>query len=973
MFDELLEIVKEFFKKLFSSRLFALSVIFTVMFAGLLGKLFQMQILDGSEYQETYMQRTEKSVTTPGSRGNIFDRNGNRLAYNELAYSVTIQDLGDYPRPSSRNQMLYRLVRILDRRGETVEGKFEIALDQNGGMFFTSSSDSARTRFFLNFYGLSSTTGLNDPKGRYPTNITAREAFERKKVDYELDKMKDEKGNPLVIPDNIALDMINIIYTMKLTEYQKYETTTVATNISNETMVEINENAADLKGVKVEQSYVRKYEDSIYFAPIIGYTGKVQEDQLSTLNEQWHQSDEAAGLPEDATDKYDLNDIVGRIGIEKSMELELQGEKGYSRMYVDNMGRPREIIEKTDAKAGDDVYLTIDRDLQIAIYKLIEQQLAGIISYHLQYDDLDPNKTYDPSKIPIPVKDAYYQLINNNVLSLMDMSQEGASDIEKQIYSKYEVSREQILAAIRNELLSSHALAMNDLPKDMATYMNYIYAYLSDGSVGIIQKDKIDQSSPEYQAWREGTISLRDYIYSGIAGNWVDTTRLDVTSKYSDADDIFTQLVDHVIESLRSDNKFTKRMFRYLINDEVITGRELCLALYAQGVLTYDAQAIAALQMGDSTYTYQFIKEKISDLELTPAQLALDPCTAGVVVTDVKTGEVRALVTYPSYDNNLMSGSVDAAYFSQLQDDMSRPLYNNATQAQKAPGSTFKPITAVAALEEGVIGLQDTIECTGIYDQISKPIKCWIWPGRHNSENIEEGIQNSCNYFFAELAHRLCMKPDGTYSPDQGLATLRKYAALFGLDHTSGVEISENEPQISSEDPERSAMGQGTHSYTNVQLSRYVAALANRGNVFELSLLDKLTDSDGNLIKDYTPAVSSRVDASDSTWDAVQTGMRRVITDSSAKSIFSDLPVEVAGKTGTAQEDKSRSNHAFFVSFAPYSHPEIAVTVNIPYGYAGTNAATLGKKVYEYYYEYTTLEQIESSGALGVSNVNIGD
>ena len=115
------------------------------------------------------------------------------------------------------------------------------------------------------------------------------------------------------------------------------------------------------------------------------------------------------------------------------------------------------------------------------------------------------------------------------------------------------------------------------------------------------------------------------------------------------------------------------------------------------------------------------------------------------------------------------------------------------------------------------------------------------------------------------------------------------------------------------------------------------------------------------------------MDAADSTWDAVQTGMRRVITDSSAKSIFSDLPVEVAGKTGTAQEDKSRSNHAFFVSFAPYSHPEIAVTVNIPYGYAGTNAATLGKKVYEYYYEYTTLEQIESSGALGVSNVNIGD
>ena len=168
-------------------------------------------------------------------------------------------------------------------------------------------------------------------------------------------------------------------------------------------------------------------------------------------------------------------------------------------------------------------------------------------------------------------------------------------------------------------------------------------------------------------------------------------------------------------------------------------------------------------------------------------------------------------------------------------------------------------------------------------------------------------------------------------------------------------------------------MGQGTNSYNNVQLSRYISAVANRGTVFELSLLDKLTDSDGNLITDYTPAVSSHVDASDSTWDAVQAGIRRVVTDGSAKSVFSGSPVEVAGKTGTAQEDRSRANHAFFVSFAPYSNPEIAVTVNIPYGYAGTNAATLGKKVYEYYYGYTTLEQVLGSGASSVSNVTVGD
>lgn len=971
MFDELLEIVQEFFKKLFSSRLFAMSVLFTVMFAGLIGKLFQMQILDGSGYQEEYMQRTEKSITTPGTRGNIYDCKGNVLAYNKLAYSVTIQDTGDYPKADSRNQMLYRLVKILERRGEKVEGKFEIVMDQNGEMIFTCSSDTAKTRFLLNFYGLSKSSQMDDPKGRYPSRITAREGFERKKKDYKLDEMKDASGNPLILPDNIALDMINIIYTMKLTEYQKYETTTVSNDISRETMTEINENIADLKGVSVEQSSVRVYEDSLYFAPIVGYTGKVQEEKVDELNAQWRQSEEAEGLPADA-EKYDFNDIVGRTGIEKSMELELQGEKGHARMYVDNMGRPREIIEKTDAKAGNDIYLTINRDLQIATYRLIEQQLAGIITYWLTNEDPDPDKSYDSSKKPIPVKDAYYQLVNNNVLSLPEMAREDATDIEREIYSIYTASREQILTSIRNELMSGHALTMNELSKEMSSYMNYIYTFLSDSSVGIIQKDK-DPSMPQYQAWKDGDISLRDYIYSGIADNWVDTTRLNVSDKYSGADDIYNQLVDYVIESLKSDSKFTKRMFRYLVNDEVITGNQLCLALFSQGVLTDNPEEMAALRTGDSAYAYQFMREKISNLELTPAQLALDPCTAGVVVTDVRTGEVKALVTYPSYDNNLMSGSVDAVYFSQLQDDMSKPLYNNATQAQKAPGSTFKPITALAALEEGVIGLQDTIECTGIYDQVSNPIKCWIWPGRHNSENLVEGIQNSCNYFFAELAHRLCMKPDGTYSPDQGLDTLRKYASMFGLDHTSGVEISENEPQISKDDPERSAMGQGTHSFTNVQLSRYVAALANRGTVFELSLLDKLTDSDGNLITDYTPLASSQIIAADSTWNAVQTGMRRVITDSSARSVFSNLAVEVAGKTGTAQEDRSRSNHAFFISFAPYSHPEIAVTVNIPYGYAGTNAATLGKKVYEYYYGYTTLEQILGSGALGVSNVTIGD
>ena len=516
MFNELLEIAWDFVKKIITSRLFALAVLFTVMFSGLIGTLFRMQILEGDQYQDEYMQMTEQTVTTPGIRGNIYDRNGYPLAYNELAYSVTIQDLGDYPRPEDRNAMIYRLVTILNRRGETVEGKFEIAMDADGEMAFTCSSDSAKTRFLLNFYGLSSSDQLDDARGRYPSDVTAYEAFEYKKKEYELDQMKDEKGNALILPDATALDMINIIYTMNLTRYQKYVKTTVASNISEETMMEINENIADLKGVAVEQAYIRRYADSVYFAPIIGYTGKVQEDQLDALNEEWRATADGQSAPAD-TVKYDLNDVVGRSGIEQSMELELQGDKGFSRMYVDNMGRPREIIENEDAQAGNDVYLTIDRDLQVAIYHLIEQQLAGILVKNLVNEDVDKTQITDSSKVPIPVKDAYYQLINNNVLSLDHMAGGEAAPIEQEIYSIYLSAREQILGALENELLSAHASTMNELSADMYSYMNYIYTYLSDSSVGIIQRDKIDQNSDTFAAWREGNLSLRDYILSGIA------------------------------------------------------------------------------------------------------------------------------------------------------------------------------------------------------------------------------------------------------------------------------------------------------------------------------------------------------------------------------------------------------------------------------------------------------------------------
>ena len=961
MFRDILEILQETVKIIAGSRVFALAVIFTLMFFGLIGKLFNMQIINGEQYLTQYVSKTLQTVYTPGTRGNIYDRNGNVLAHNELAYAVTVQDTGAYRKNQDKNLMLLNLIRVLEKHGETVEGKLEITIDQNGDMVFTASSEAARKRFLRDYYGLTSVDKLDDPNGKYPSNVSARDIFEQLKDEkhYDIKRLKDEKGNPIVLTDEEALAIANIRYTMSLTDYQKYKSTTVATNVSEETVAEIEESAAELQGVGIEESTIRVYDDSIYFAPIIGYTGKVQSDQLEELKK--------------LDENYEVTDIVGRIGIEEALEQELQGKKGVQNLYVDSRGRIlKEDENGTEPVAGNDVYLTIDADLQKGIYHLLERQLAGILTERLVNRDVTELENQDSSKKKIPIKDAYYQLINNNVLSLKHMESEEAGAIEQQIHQIFLSSREQIMKELESQLYNPNAPSMAELPEDQKAYMQYIYSYLSDSTVGIIQRDKIDSSSPEAENWKNETISLRDYLYSGISNNWIDTTKLEVSSRYSSADDSYDAIVRYILDHLKDDTKFTKRIYRYLINQGVVTGRELCLALYSQGVFPYDEQQVSLLTGNGENYAYSFMIDKISKIELTPAQLALDPCTAGCTVTDVNTGEIRALVTYPSYDNNMLSGTVDAAYYSKLNDDLSLPLYNNATQARKAPGSTFKPITAIAALEEGVISLGETVECTGIYEEVSPSIKCWIYPGRHGHLTVSGGIQNSCNYFFAEMAHRLSTDENGVYSTDRGIRTIQKYATMFGLDHKSGIEISENDPKLTTEDPERSAMGQGTNSYTNVQLSRYVSALANRGNVYELSLVDKVMTSDGRVVREHQTELSSQVKVADSTWDAVQTGMRAVVSEGSAKDIFKDLEVEIAGKTGTAQEN-SRANHAWFISYGPYTNPEISVTVNIPYGYTSSNAAAVAKNVYRLYYGYTSLDEILNAGALRASNVVIGD
>lgn len=383
-----------------------------------------------------------------------------------------------------------------------------------------------------------------------------------------------------------------------------------------------------------------------------------------------------------------------------------------------------------------------------------------------------------------------------------------------------------------------------------------------------------------------------------------------------------------------------------------------------------DEDAYNGLVSG-STDSFGWLYGKIESLEITPGQLALEPCTGSAVVSDPNTGSVLACVSYPGYDNNRLANTMDSAYYNKLVTGLSRPFYNNATQEKTAPGSTFKMVSAVAGLTEGVIDSNSVFSCNGKFDLVDPNPQCWIYPNGHGSLDVVGAIQNSCNIFFYNVGYDLGMTEDGSYSSDQGIERLAKYAAAFGLGEKSGLEIPESSPQISDSASVPSAIGQGTNNFTVSQLNRYVATVANKGTVYNLSLLDKTTDTNGNVIKDYTPTIANEMtDISDSTWNLVHQGMENMISNNAT---FSGLEVAMAGKTGTAEQSAVHADHTLFVGYAPADSPEIAISVRIANGYYSTYPSEIARDIVRFRFGLADHDALISGSASELGTTLSGD
>ncbi len=336
-----------------------------------------------------------------------------------------------------------------------------------------------------------------------------------------------------------------------------------------------------------------------------------------------------------------------------------------------------------------------------------------------------------------------------------------------------------------------------------------------------------------------------------------------------------------------------------------------------------------------------------------------DADSGALVVQSASGGDILAIASYPTYDL-----STFGADYNELIKDKTKPLFNRALQGTYAPGSTFKVGIAMAALCEGTkmsdgspFDASTVIKTTGKYTYYSdyQPT-CWIYTnkyrGSHGSINVSKAIQVSCNCFFYEVGRLL------------GIDNINKYCTSYGLGQATGIELPEAKGVLADSKYKQSsgqgvwtggdtiatAIGQAYNQFTPLQIANYISTIVNGGTRYSVHLLHSVKSFSGEELHSYQPSAIDKLNVSSKNYKTIISAMSSVIEDGSASKEFSNFPIPIGGKTGTAQINKNQSNNAVFVAFAPLDSPEIVVSCVIEKGAKGLNAAQSVRTAMECYF-----------------------
>lgn len=357
-----------------------------------------------------------------------------------------------------------------------------------------------------------------------------------------------------------------------------------------------------------------------------------------------------------------------------------------------------------------------------------------------------------------------------------------------------------------------------------------------------------------------------------------------------------------------------------------------------------------------------------------------NPADAGAaVVLNVKTGEVIAMASYPDYDPSAFVNGIDTNTWNYYINGDTKPLENKAISAMYSPGSTYKMVTALAGLETGTITPKTKINDTGVFRKYNSSWKCWNRYG-HGYLNVSQAIEHSCNYFFYDLGDRL------------GIDNLAKYSYYLGLGHKTGIELKgEIDGVLASNEIAKqenrvwnpgetisAAIGQSYNTFTPLQMAKYVAMIANRGKNLDVTIVKSIINPDGSEVSrdEYESYVNEKLGLQqenveemsfkEENIEAILEGMRGVTSESggTAYSTFRNFNIEVGGKTGSAQTGVQGKTNAWFVGFAPFDDPEIAIVVFVRNGGHGSYTAEVARDIIAQYFGMNTNQVTENTTAI---------
>jgi penicillin-binding protein 2 len=356
----------------------------------------------------------------------------------------------------------------------------------------------------------------------------------------------------------------------------------------------------------------------------------------------------------------------------------------------------------------------------------------------------------------------------------------------------------------------------------------------------------------------------------------------------------------------------------------------------------------ATREANNAIYEQQGLDDEVMDL-----------ITGGAVaVVEIGTGEVLTLASWPTFDLSTFYEN-----YTELSEAENGPLYNRALFGTYAPGSTFKPCTALASLCEGIISTGTTFYCNGVFDKYAAPEdggyapRCWIYPSGHGELNVTEAIQNSCNVFFYNCGDLL------------GIDKLSDYANRLGLGVSTGIELPEatgvmstqeykeeqfNEPWYQG-DSLQAAIGQAYNLFTPLQMANYIATIADNGTRYKATILKSVRSHNySESIFEQEPVVAEKIDANQEYYDAIHQGMYEAANSSigTGYATFGNYAIKVATKTGTSQLGEGVTNNGMFVCYAPYDDPQIAICAVVEHAGSGAAVGPIVREVLDYYLSF---------------------